>query len=386
MEGISPLLRTPNTINVVTASEGRFPILESLDTTAMQQLKQAHVEANQMQELLSEQYQSHPYTANPVQVHDQAIDTLHRNIWQQDTIYEDIAAAVRFLIERLQSDTVQDKDELLLLLAYVARGNSYTDMQAHLATDEQDRPECKEHLLQDSTWVQNAHNAVREGIEVYLDLLNHHEPAVRTCAAYTLACFREYARTIIPTLCSCIDTEEDQLAKSSLFLSLGTLAAYDSVCQKLLTEVIQGEASDLVKLAASIALARLAKNNTPPQAVRVLVNTLIEPESTAELYSELPWSAADIIGDTSNVLYTLGPHAAHIAIPILIEALTAATPHSSLRVVDALLHLAFNGERVYTDITAQILTDEQRLVLTTIANSDSAWVLNIINMAPQANL
>lgn len=371
-------------------------MLESLDTMAMQQLKQAHSEAN------------------PVQVPNDAIDILHRNIWHP--VYEDIASAVRFLIERLQSDSVQDKDELLLLLAYVARGNSYADTQAHL---EQEQPECQEHLSpQERAWVRNAHNAVREGVDVYLDLLKHHEPAVRTCAAYTLACFREDACNIIPTLCTCIDTEEDQLAKSSMLLSLGTLAEYDPVLPKirmrnrqrarrdsaivcrssrgaslpaplllwgwrvgpsLLSEVIQGEASDLIKLTASMALARLARDNTPAEAVRVLVDTLIEPAATEDLYIELPWVSTDVVGDTSSVLYALGPCAAHIAIPMLIEALRTAASHSSLRVVDALLYLAFNGERVNTDVTGQTLTEEQRLVLTTIANSSSAWVLNIIN-------
>jgi len=70
---------------------------------------------------------------------------------------------------------------------------------------------------------------------------------------------------------------------------------------------------------------------------------------------------------------------------MLIEALGTATAHSSLRIVDALLHLAFNGERINTDITSPTLTSEQRLVLTTIANSSSAWVIQIINKGEVLN-
>ncbi len=223
-------------------------------------------------------------------------------------------------------------------------------------------------------------------MEVYLDLLKHGEAAIRTCAAYTLACFKEYAAAIIPVLHVYIAAEEDELARSSMLLSLGALSAqYDLASQQLLLEVLKGEANDLVKLAAALALARLDRHDTPPEAIRVLVDTLIETEPIADLYLELPWADNGIVEDISHAFYDLGPCAASIAIPMLIEALGTATAHSSLRIVDALLHLAFNGERINTDITSPTLTSEQRLVLTTIANSSSAWVIQIINKGEVLN-
>ncbi len=344
-------------------------MLESLDSIGAPQLKRA---PSELRALIDE------LIAGIAQIRDQAIDILYYNIWHQNTPDEDTISAVHLLLERLQSDSVQDKDELLLLLAYVARGNAYADAEQYDA-DEQDMAEHEGRTSQELDWVQNAHNAVAAGVPVYLDLLKHEEPTVRTYAAYTLACFAEHAYDIVPTLRSCIDTEQDQLAKSSMLLSLGALADCNSTSQQLLAEITEGQPDALVKLAAAMALARLVKDNTPPEAVHVLVRTIVEPESTKDTYAELPWANTDVVGDTSHVLYALGPQAAHIAIPILIEALKTANRHSSLSIVDALLHVAFNGERINTDLTAQTLTDEQRLVLSTIANSDCAWVMDIMN-------
>jgi hypothetical protein len=342
----------------------------------MQELEQSNGEVAEEQRLPGS------LQLDEVQAHDEALETLYDNIWHQSNAGKETASAVRLLIERLRDDLIQDKDELLLLLAYIARGNSYMDTQQHLTygNAEQERQVHTDRFVQEGEYVQNVYEAVREGVEVYLDLLKHGEAAIRMCAAYTLACFKEYAAAIIPVLHVYIAAEEDELARSSMLLSLGALSAeYDLASQQLLLEVIKGEGSDLVKLAAALALARLDRHDTPPEAIRVLVDTLVETGPVADLYLELPWTDTCIVDDISRAFYDLGPRAASTAIPMLIEAFGTATAHSSLRIVDALLHLAFNGERINTDITASTLTSEQRLVLTTIANSNSAWVINIIN-------
>jgi len=319
---------------------------------------------------------------NTARVHDEALETLYYNVWHQGTPGKDTAPAVRLLIERLRDDLIQDKDELLLLLAYIARGNSYMDTGQRLAngTVEWERQEHTDRFVQDGDCVQNVYEAVREGVEVYLDLLKHGEAAIRMCAAYTLGCFKEYAAAIIPVLHVYIAAEEDELAGSSMLLSLGTLSAeYDLTSQQLLLEALKGEGSDLVKLAAALALARLNRHDMPAEAVRVLVDTLVKTGPVADLYLELPWTDSCLVDDISNAFYGLGPQAGSAAIPMLIEAFGTATSHSLLGIADVLLHLAFKGERINTDITAPTLTSEQRLVLTTIANSSSAWVINIIN-------
>jgi hypothetical protein len=110
---------------------GKFPMLESLERTDVQEPKQTHIEATNQSPL------------NTARVHDEALEMLYYNTWHQSTAGEDTASAVRLLIERLQDDLGQDKDEMLLLLAVIARGNSYIDTQQHLlyGTVEQKRRE-----------------------------------------------------------------------------------------------------------------------------------------------------------------------------------------------------------------------------------------------------
>jgi len=351
-------------------------MLESLNSVDVQELKDTHREANQVRASINQMI------ADITQMRDDKIDSLYYTIWHQGTVNQCTASAVQFLIERLQSDSIHDKAELLLLLAYVARGNSYANMEQYACHDsgERDGTEQEDLSSQELEWRQNAHNAIAAGIPTYLDLLEDEEPIVRTSAAYILACFNAHSCHILPRLLSCIKREKDELAKSSMLLCLGALGELSKCRPLLLAEIAQEQSRSLVKLAAAMALAWLAKDNTPAEAIRVLVDTILEPELTEDLYNELPWADADIVGDSSHILYTLGPGRSGIAIPMLIDALQTTNPDSSLRVVDALLHLAFNGKPINTDLATQILTEEQRLVLTTIANSNCAWVIDILNI------
>jgi len=360
---------------IVEHIRGTAPMLESLNSIDVQELQDAHREANEVCVSINQMI------ANIAQMRDESIGSLCSTIWHQDSVDQCTVSAVQFLIERLQSDSVQDKDELLLLLAYVARGNSYANIEQYLSHEfvEPDDSEEEDASSQKLQWRQNAYDAVAQGIPTYLDLLEHQEPNVRTSAAYALACFKEHSCHIVSLLLSRIHREEDELAKSSKLLCLGALGE-SSICQQLLTEIKQEQATPLVKLAAAMALARLSRDNIPAEAIHVLIDSIVEPESTKDLYIELPWAETDVVGDACYILYTLGSRPAQLAVPILIEALETTNPHSSLRVVDALLHLAFNGKLVNADLTIQTLTPEQRLVLTTIANSNCAWVIDILNI------
>src|SRR6266568_3128087 len=127
----------------------KVPILESPDRIDVQEPKQAHSEAIDQSPL------------NTARVHDEALEALYYSIWHQSTAGRDTATAVRGLIERLQDDSIQDKDELLLLLAYIARGNSYMDSQQHLAYGgaEQERRELTERVVHEGDCVQIIYEA-----------------------------------------------------------------------------------------------------------------------------------------------------------------------------------------------------------------------------------
>src|SRR6266849_1840502 len=123
------------------------PILESPDRIDVQEPKQAQSEAIDQSPL------------NTAQVHDEALEALYYNIWHQGTTGKDTASAVRGLIELLQGDSIQGQDELLLLLAYIARGNSYMDIQQPLAHGAvaRERREHTDRFVQEGDCAQNTY-------------------------------------------------------------------------------------------------------------------------------------------------------------------------------------------------------------------------------------
>ena len=63
---------------------------------------------------------------------EQAMHELYGNIWHQGTVYEASSQAVPFLIQLLESEVVEGRDEICILLAHLARGTSYHDVHQHL--------------------------------------------------------------------------------------------------------------------------------------------------------------------------------------------------------------------------------------------------------------
>src|SRR3712207_2397151 len=97
-------------------------MLEGLDQIPWAELEHAYGPAsdvpNQIRALAS---------ANP-QRRDAAYHELWGNIIHQGTVYEATAYAVPFLVEVLGDPNVQDKPQLLCLLAALASGASYLDV------------------------------------------------------------------------------------------------------------------------------------------------------------------------------------------------------------------------------------------------------------------
>src|SRR5260370_41692649 len=82
----------------------KVPILESPDRIDVQEPKQAQSEAINQASL------------NTARVHDEALQTLYFNIWSRGTAGRDTATTVPSLIELLLGDSIQSRNELLLLL------------------------------------------------------------------------------------------------------------------------------------------------------------------------------------------------------------------------------------------------------------------------------
>jgi hypothetical protein len=197
--------------------------LDRLDDVPWHSLSHAYGPADDVPELLRD------LTSSDGKVRSDAMYTLYGNIWHQGTVYEATAYAVPFLLELLQDESIADRREILVLLVHLAYGHSYWDVHQHLAMFDQLYPGrkesagFKEEIDRELGWVAAAYRPVRDGLPIYLRLLEHPDSALREAAAYLLSClFDQFAfDEVVPALLARLERETDQGVRASLVHGIG---------------------------------------------------------------------------------------------------------------------------------------------------------------------
>jgi HEAT repeat protein len=347
-------------------------MLERLDAVNWHELEHAYGKADDVPDLLRN------LASSNAQTRQNALSELYSNIYHQGTVFEATVYAVPFLLELSQTETVKDRDLILIYLAHLASGHSYLEVHqdALFYAEELHNSEFPTQIQQEMTWVRNVKLAVCNDPNIYLNLLGHSEPHLRAAAPYTLASCQQCSSEIVARLKKCLSQESHPQVKASLIFSLGVLEPPESASLQLFVNFLNSE-DDLVQLAAAMTLARLAKDKTPPKAVAILIGAIQNSASIRALTDRFPWFNCDVVSDASNFLSYLGT-AGSFAIPALISALETVDSYSVLSIVRSLLYLAFYGQK--SAVTTQNITAEQRSVLEAIASCSNVWQFNT-NMA-----
>lgn len=233
-----------------------------------------------------------------------AIYELFGNIWHQGTVYEATAYAVPFLIEVLESPSVDCKPDIVHLLQALATGNSYLDVHQHLDgySKERKTPEFSEQVQQELGYVRAAHLAVVEGTPLYLRLLHDTNPTLRFLAPYLLAACVERVADIDGEIRRCIVDEVDEAVRASLIIGLNCLWRRAAPIQSepfstadrtgLMAALMKPDQPPLVRLVAALSLAELSGNSPCPEAIPVLRETIAP--SLVPL-GELPWCEGEAL-------------------------------------------------------------------------------------------
>lgn len=353
-------------------------MLENLDKIDWHQLNHAYGEASDVPELIK------ALASDNEGARRGAIYELYGNIWHQGTVYEATSYAAPFLIELLESNEIQDKHEILILLFHLANGHSYKEVHRSIQArffgeEEVNSLQYQAEMQVELFWVQQAHNAVAAGMPVYFQLLELADPKTRRCVPYTLSALAEHATEIIPIVQARLETECDPQVRASLLLCMGVLVGKQAEQHsQIFGDMLKAENEHaLVRLATAMALVMTSNSAPPLEAVQRLVETIANPEEVEEAYNGLPWSNSGIVADMSMVLCNLEPESAGIALAPCLEALKKATSYSALNLTNALLYFVFGRSPVQKGMTVHDLTDTQKTVLTTIAACDQAWVINV---------
>jgi len=349
-------------------------MLDGLDNIPWETLNHAYGSAEDVPDLLR------ALTHDGDDIRDMTLYTLYSNLWYQGTVYQATAYAVPFLIELLSASSVTRKYDILIYLAHLASGNSYLDAhnEQFLSEQVQESDAYKDRLDQELSYVKCTHHAVRDGIDVYLQLLldDYEELHTRMAVPYLLACFPEHQATIVPYLKQVLPDEPHRLMRASIILALRYLQdGQDTTYQ--LEPYLAPDEDLIVRTCSAMAVAQIDEKNTPPRVINLLLEILKNSSSIEEDYEQLTWSEGDIMGDICKALMHVGYAQLEPIIPDMVSVLRRVDFFSALTCVDALLYIVFGGIPLAPTQTAHDLTHHQRMVLEAVLNSPNTWRISL---------
>jgi hypothetical protein len=309
-----------------------------------------------------------------------AWETLWSELEHQGTVYQASAYAAPYLVAWLTEPQGAEKLDMVTLLAILARGNSYKRQHLNL-TDEQRKqdPLFQQEMAEEIRWVELTHQAVREGIDLYLAFLDEQDLQVRMATTYLLASFPEDQERLTPPLQTYLMQETDERMIACLLLSLGQLSLATADSSALLMPYLTAGDTPLVRFCAAMALTFLLKEAIPKEVVFVFFTVLTDPVSVKVAYDELPitWADGTVPFHALDFLRWLTPSRhCDLIIGRLVDLLPMLDEIIVGEVADHLLHVAFHWEEfeLPPQVVREHLTAEQRAILHAFAARDYLWV------------
>ncbi|GEM_PF-1714089 len=315
-------------------------------------------------------------TSDDEQVRQRAMGRLGGSLEHQGGIYPATAYAVPYLISLLEEPAIQGKYEILGWLAVFYRASPVDERMWY----------GEEGTESYGAWggmprhipYKDTHALIEAGLPIYLKLLDAPALIDRLEAAHLLIHFFAQAQDLWPTLQAALEREPTEAGQADLVLELGRLAKQLPEKQSFFLERFQTAQSELVRFAAALVVARLAKADTPEEVMRLLVRVMLEAPSSLDLYLRFPcggtypWSAA--LWALSN----LGPARLADLAPVLEERLTRnrdAYVLEQLLFVRLLLFIVFAEPPHHGHLarSAEALTEEQRQGLLVLLEHEQLW-------------
>jgi len=311
-------------------------------------------------------------------IRDNTLYTLYSNLWHQGTVYQATAYAVPFLIELLTSPQVTRKYDILIYLAHLAVGNSYLDTHDNRFLSDNRQDVYQTRLETELDYVKRTHHAVRDGIDVYFQLMfdAQEELHTRMAVPYLLASFPEQQAVIVPQFKQILPDEPHRLMRASIIQAIRHLQNNQNMAYYLEPYLAPDE-DLIVRACSAMTVAHLQEQNTPLRVIDLLLSIVKNSSIIEEDYEQLTWSEGDIVGDICKSLMHVGYDKLDPIIPDMIGVLRRVDFFSALTCVDALLYIVFDGIPLSTTQTARDLTAHQRMVLEAVLDSPNTWRISL---------
>ena len=287
-------------------------------------------------------------------VRGKAMYNLCGNIFHQGTRYEATPYAIPFLLELLSSDTVQEKEEIILLLVNLALG--YEDeylpqgvdpeqfrndlLASEAKVTEEQRVNQKKFGFSYPALIQ-CYDIVQSGIPQLYAFLEADEPDLRNSAVFAMAWFPELAAQSLPKVLQYLERSKVEMDHCHAILSAGLLARNSPEGQDIspLRPYLAHE-SLLVRTCAAIALAT---NPLTPEVLQRLIEGITDDESL-NFVEGIYFNEGRIGGYASLTLSNFGKQEKETIIPALCQNLVSANTYQSLDITRAIL-VILNSDR-----------------------------------------
>jgi len=330
-------------------------------------------------------------TAADRQARKDAYWELYGTIFHQGTRYPATAPAVPFLLELLADPATPDRHDLLLLLTHLVTGQFSVAADPTMYAGESDErrtlivTDDEVHDHDHAAILRDVYRAAELGLPLVLGLVQVGETApLRGAAALLLAALWTRAAEIVPVLHAQLDHERSVPARASLAFALGRLQDAPGPDPRLLALHAEDPAP-LVRLLAAVGIVRGAGAAVPDAVIATLIAAINDPDGVPG-YDELPCGERDLAGDIGHVLRNIPPALGRRALPALCAALRRAEDFGTMGLVEAMLAFTFGepAEDVSEDMSEApaptlldpaALDDDQRLVLTTMAETHELWTI-----------
>jgi hypothetical protein len=260
-------------------------VLDQLDDVPWKDLGHAYGSAEDIPALL------HALAGSGAQ-QGEALYELFGNIWHQGTVYEASAYAVPFLVELAADPRVGRRDEILGLVAAIAKGKSYLAVHARLGSPVGERfrqqADFEQRLGRELADVEAAHLAVYQQHAVFTTLLADDLPMVRAAAVHVLSCFPEDVGEFGPIVVRATRQEQAALARAAMLWCIGFMRDGSSPATELLEETLHHSTDPRQVFAAATALHQLSGKR--PESAEAICGCMKAARWFAESFlSGVPW-------------------------------------------------------------------------------------------------
>lgn len=279
--------------------------LKGLNTVHWKELSHAHGEASDVPALLRGAISPDEYDR------EFSLSLLHETIWHQGTIYEATRYVVPFLINLLDIPEIPEKLSIVLLLWAIAKGyprvseNSSKWLKEYHAKQGKDFQMAVREAAED---VRLAREAVKQGLDSYIDLLENANNKIRWYVIPLLLSFPEKSMQTLPIVRSRIIAENHDVVRARMIETVTEFIEQHSSHEEkssFLTlfealELAESE-SALIRYMAGKAVITLAPERATQSMIHRLLETIAFPHKANLLLEDNPNAISKEIEDGFTV-------------------------------------------------------------------------------------